>query len=221
MIGSYRGSSGSDEALKQVVESMVMPRGVNISLGWPVFSRNESRSTLMAYQRIETNYRTGQQARLLGVSSILYDIVFWSENENLVQDLTDHLESGFNNFPLRDAFQSMRDHLNGLGQSGSVPSQADTIMSEVEGLLATGSVDEQETNLARVNQLLSSLTSVAVDADWSAILDRLGTVQARMRDVPPYNFRVLGCRDSTAPEVYQLGLAGRILNVVGEFTAET
>lgn len=221
MIGSYRGSSGADVALKRVVEGMVMPGGIDVRLGWPVFSPGAKRGTLMSYQRRETEYLVGQQSTLLEIDGIMYDIFIWSENENHIQSIMDHLESGFNNFPLRDGFQSVSKYLRGFDQIGSVPSQATSIVSELDALLSTGSVSQQEENLSKVNQLLSDLTRVAVDAEWSTVLDRLGTIQSRMVSVPPYNFYVTGCRDLTPPEVYQLGLSGRVFTVVEEFTAAT
>ena len=78
---------------------------------------------------------------------------------------------------------------------------------------------EQEEELAAVNRLLSDLTSIATEADWSTVLASLKTLQMKLRRVPAYNFEPIGCRDLTAPEVWQLGLAGRVFSVAVEYTA--
>ena len=78
MIGSYRGSSGAERALRQVVEAMVMPAGVEAKLNWPVFGTSAKQGPLMAYQRRDTVYVTGQQNRLLDVDALIFDIHIWS-----------------------------------------------------------------------------------------------------------------------------------------------
>ena len=221
MIGSYQGSSGAEWALRQVVEAMVMPTGVDAELHWPVFGNANRSGPLMAYQRRDTVYETGQTNRLLDVDAIIFDIYIWSSNENLVLTIMDSLEGGFNAFPLPAALLVTRAHLKKLSQYGgaAAPGQATEIISAVSTMLQTGTVTEQEKALAGVNKLLSDLTDIAKEADWGTILAALHAVQSRLRTVPPYSFEALGCRDLTAPEVWQLGLAGRVFSVAMEYTA--
>ena len=224
MIGSYRGSSGAERALRQVVEAMVMPDGIEARLRWPAFGNADRAGPLLAYHRRDTQYETGQTKRLLEVDAIVFDIYIWSPNENAVLAIMDALENGFNTFPLINGLQAMRAYLTKLDASGggTPPARAGDILSELEVLIATGSVSEQEENLGDVNQLLAELTTVtgaATDRSWSTILSELVTLQARLRRVPPYLIWPLNCRDLTAPEVYQLGLSGRIFSVAVEYTA--
>ena len=224
MIGSYRGSSGAERALRQVLEAMVMPAGVDLKLDWPAFrERREGSSLRMAYRRADTDYETGQSHRLLEVEGIPFELYIWSSNENEVLAVMDHLENGFNVFPLRDAMQAMRAFLGKMdGESfPAAPEKAGPIATRVSTLLASGWVDEQEENLAQVNQNLAELTRLARPANWSAVLATLRAVQSRMTAAPPYSFKPLGCRDLTAPEIWQLGLAGRVFIVAVEFTAAT
>ena len=218
MIGAYQGSSGAERALRQVVEAMVMPAGVNAQLHWPVFGTGGKTGPLLSYQRRDTEYETGQRNRLLDVNAIIFDIYIWSSNENLVLAIMDALEMGFNAFPLQIALQTTRDLLAGFHDSGRPPAPND-IAIEVNNLLPTGTVSEQEESLADVNKHLSDLSRSAVRADWEGVLNKLHEVQSRLLDVPPYNFAPFGCRDLTAPEVWQLGLAGRVFSVGMEYTA--
>ena len=224
MIGSYQGSSGAERALREVVEAMVMPEGIEARLRWPAFGNADRAGPLIAYQRRDTQYETGQTKRLLEVDGIVFDIFIWSANENAVLAIMDALENGFNTFPLRNGLQAMRVYLTNLDATGggAPPTRAGEILSELEVLIDTGSVIEQEENLGNVNQLLAELTTVAgsaADRSWSTILAELVTLQGRLRMVPPYTIWPLNCRDLTAPEVYQLGLSGRIFSVVVDYTA--
>ena len=221
MIGRYKGSSGAERALRQVVGAMVMPPGVDAELHWPVFGAADRSRPLMAYQRRDTEYETGQTNRLLDVDAIIFDIYIWSSNENQVLRIMDALEGGFNAFPLPAALMVTRAHLNELSQDGGgAPSERATdIIEEVSMMLKTGTVSEQEQALAAVNKLLSDLSDMAGNADWGSVLAVLHAVQGRLRTVPPYSFDPIGCRDLTAPEVWQLGLAGRVFSVAVEYTA--
>lgn len=220
MIGSYRGSSGAERALKRVVEAMVMPAGVDAALHWPVFGNASRAGPLMAYQRLTSEYATGQTFRLLEVGDVVFDIYIWSSNENQVLAIMDALEGGFNVFPLVEALQATRAYLARLSTAGgpAPPGRAGDLVRQASLLLGTGTVAEQESGLAAVNRLLAELTALAVDADWTAVLASLNTLQSRLAVRPPYSFRPLGCRDLTAPEVWQLGLSGRVFSVAMEYT---
>ena len=222
MIGGYVGSSGADQALKRVVEAMVMPAGVDVRLDWPVFGSADRKDLLIAYSRRDTGYQSGQQNQDLGVTGIVFDIYIWSQNENAVQSIMDHLEAGFSAYPLRNGLQATRAYLTRLPGMGAVPLEAQMIVDTLDSLLApnmgTVSVAKQEKELAAVNSELSKLADIAKPADWGTILDSLTEIQGRLRQAPPYSFRRVNCRDLTAPEVWQLGLAGRVFSVDTEFS---
>ena len=221
MIGGYQGTSGAERALRQVVEAMVMPAGVDAKLSWPVFGNADKSGPLMAYQRADTGYETGQTKRLLNVELIVFNIYIWSSNENLVLSIMEALEGGFDAYPLTNALQATRAYLATLHEDGGgqLPTGAQMIVDQVDDVLDTGMVQDQERELAKVNRLLADLAGIATEADWGAVLDTLGMVQSRITVVPPYNFWPIGCRDLTAPEVWQLGLSGRVFSVAAEFTA--
>ena len=220
MIGGYVGSSGADQALKRVVEAMVMPAGVEVRLDWPVFGSAERKDLLVSYSRRDTDYQSGQQNRDLGVTGIVFDIYIWSQNENSVQSIMDHLEAGFSSYPLRNGLQSTRAWL----QRHSDPAAADPadpaaqIVQDLSTTLKTGSVEDQAAALAEANKMLSTLSGLATEANWETVIADLTALQGLLRKAPPYSFRRVNCRDLTAPEVWQLGLAGRVFSVDTEFS---
>ena len=221
MIGAYQGSSGAEAALKSVVDAMVFPGNLDVSLQWPVFLGQPS-GLRVSYQRRDSEYEIGQTYRLLEVNELIFDIFIFTANEHEALDFTDGLEGGFNTFPLPAGLQAVRDQLAGLQGAGTPHAKAGPAVERIMSLLGrsgTITVDEQEKKLRRVNRALADISTGAATADWSDISDDLEAIQARIARVPPYAFRPLGCRDLTAPEIWQLGISGRVYSVAMEYTA--
>lgn len=249
MIGAYQGSSGAEAALKAVVDAMVFPGNLDVSLQWPVFLGQPS-GLRVSYQRRDSEYEIGQTFRLLEVNELIFDIFIFTANEHEALNFTDGLEGGFNTFPLPAAFQAVRGQ---LASQESATRISDRVLSDINQLLALTigkswsmyhpnpdpdvvhpdvAVSTQEKELKQINALLSALQAAPGRSDpapaasprtpiddWGDVLDCLEYIQSRIRQIPPYAFRPLGCRDLTAPEIWQLGISGRVYSVAMEYTA--
>ena len=262
MIGAYAGSSGAEEALKAVVEAMVMPQGVDARMHWPVFGI-AGNGPLFSYQRRDSDYFIGQTWQLLDVEGLIFDIFIWSSNEHQVLSIMDALENGFNTFPIRNGVQAVRTQVETFPDDDDRPAdpaddpsdpadenyvrQAPPVKARnalerirtVLGRMRMEPMDDtdpysagrQEDHLETVNLSLWRISEAIRDAAkdvkqddgaymrWDEFIDDLKDLQANLRTVPPYAFRPLGCRDLTAPEVFQLGLSGRVFSVAMEYTA--
>lgn len=229
MIGSYQDTSGAEQALVRTVEAMAAPDGVDMRLDYPVFDSSRRQSPggdrpLMAYNRRDTKYEISQGARLLEVDLMPFDIYIMSPNENLVLSVMGALESGFNAFPMRSAFEVMQPFLRNLTGIAAVSMTITGLLDEIEDILPGGDIDvsAQIAAAKSVNAWLASITAIAEEAgeaDYGNVMSRLAAIEERIAPSPPYAFWPMGCRDLTAPEVYQLGLSGRIFSVAVEFTA--
>lgn len=215
MIGNYQGSSQAELALKRIVEAMVMPAGIEIKLGWPVFLPSNDKQLAVAYRRADTDYQEGQQGRLLQLQQVPFEIFLWSENENVVQLTMDALENGCNAYPLKDGVYAVRAQLEGLhdDSENAAPNEGATLAGAIQAALGDYGAAAQDKALAEVNLRLAAISALARKtgrADWTGTLNALNDLQGRLRVTPAYDITALGCRDLTAPEVWQLGLAGRV-----------
>ena len=224
MIGNYQGSSGAERALKLIVESMVMPRGIEVKLAWPVFGGGDHGRPLLAYQRRDADYELGQQKRLLEVTAVPFDIFIWSENENVVFQIMDALEAGCNAYPLRNGVYALRaqiEAVHDLNSTTMASGAAAAELARLDGLLGDYSPAAQERNLATTNYSMAIVSERVREtgvADWSIELEVLAQIQAQLRFAPAYTIAPLATRDLTASEVWQLGLAGRVFSVEIEYS---
>ena len=216
MIGDYVGSSILERTLKQVVDAMPMPLAVD-KISWPVFQPDKiSSRPFLTYQRRDSSYLSGQDNRLTSVNEGDFDIFVWAANENAILEVVDALESGFSSFPLRNGIFNLRAQLAKLNGTEAPSAQVSTYLLNLETALGDFSPKAQMDSLTNANKALAGISDVARktnNVDWSGVLASLKSYQANLTTSPGRSFLVTGCRDLTAPEVFQLGLSGRVLTI--------
>ena len=217
MIGDYTGSSQAERGLKHVVDSIVFPVDV-APISWPVFQADKLTSgrPILTYQRRDSRYLSGQDNRLLEMDVADFDIFIWAANENAVLAIMDTLENGFSSYPLRNALMNIRSQFGKLNGSGAAPGLAGSYIASLQTALGDYSPAAQEKGLGDANHALWALSKLAKEtgrADWSAIIAALNIIQSNIIQSPGYSYRIIGCRDMTAPEIFQLGLSGRVFSV--------